>query len=547
MHIFARLTKVNESDRTVEGIIASEAVDRSGEVFDYERSVPHFKSWSEGIAKATEGKNLGNVRVMHGKAVAGITKALNFDDAAKQITVKAEIVDDNEWNKVKKGCYTGFSIGGRYGDKWDDPVAKGVQRYEAIPNEYSLVDLPCNPEAQFTVIKTDGSEELRKFEATTDSFEAMQKWAESLDEEAQAMLRKLFQNDPATASAEMEKRYSAIADIVQSVEKVARRKDTSPKEGEDKYGNVEYADEKNKKYPLDTEKHIRAAWSYIHMPKNAAKYNADDVKAIKAKIAAAWKDKIDKDGPPEAEKMHAAMADRLAKNDAAVPYAKAIAALVDYQPELEKGLWTVSNFACLLEQLACMADGVDWEAEYEGDGSDLPMKMRAALKPLALAFLAMAEEEANEALHGQLTDEAMELAAKGELVKAMGFDDATVALTKWREASQQLENVQGDLTKAQADLAAATAERDTAQASLTKVTAERDETITKLTKLSEQHAELLKRAEPPKGAQRVVPVEKTVGITEQQSDNDDEPVKKADGSIDHVATAEKQMRKIYKR
>ena len=56
-----------------------------------------------------------------------------------------------------------------------------------------------------------------------------------------------------------------------------------------------------------------------------------------------------------------------------------------------------------------------------------------------------------------------------------------------------------------------------------------------------------KRAEPPKGAQRVVPVEKTVGITEQQSDNDDEPVKKADGSIDHVATAEKQMRKIYKR
>lgn len=547
MHIFARLSKVNEADRTIEGIIASEAVDRSGEVFDYERSVPHFKAWSEGIAKATEGKSLGNVRVMHGKAVAGITKALNFDDAAKQITVKAEIVDDNEWKKVQKGCYTGFSIGGRYGHKWDDPVAKGVQRYEAIPNEYSLVDLPCNPEAQFIVIKTDGSEELRKFEATTDSFEAMQKWAESLDEEAQAMLRKLFQADPATASAEMEKRYTAIADIVQNVEKVARRKDTSPKEGEDKYGDVKYADPENKKYPIDTEKHIRAAWSYIHMPKNAAKYSDDDVKAIKSRIKAAWKDVIGGE-PDEAEKMISAMTTRLAKHAGAAPCASAIAALIGYEPSLEKGLWTVSSFAEVLDRLSCIADSSECEAQWEGDDSPVPAQLRAALKPLAEAFLAMAHEEVAEAIKpATAVLEVMELADKGELAKAMGFDDHNEALKKWRETSQELTKVQADLTKAQADLAAATAERDTAQASLTKITAERDDTITKLTKLSEQHTELLKRAEPPKGAQRVVPVEKTVGITEQQSGNDDEPVKKADGSIDHVATAEKQMRKIYKR
>lgn len=58
---------------------------------------------------------------------------------------------------------------------------------------------------------------------------------------------------------------------------------------EGKYGDVEYADAKNKKYPIDTEEHIRAAWSYINMPKNAEKYDSDELAAIKSKIRAAMK------------------------------------------------------------------------------------------------------------------------------------------------------------------------------------------------------------------------------------------------------------------
>lgn len=67
------------------------------------------------------------------------------------------------------------------------------------------------------------------------------------------------------------------------------------------YGKVTFADPTNKKYPLDSEKHIRAAWSYINMPKNAAKY-PDKGASIKRKIVAAWKRKIDKNGPPQAAK-----------------------------------------------------------------------------------------------------------------------------------------------------------------------------------------------------------------------------------------------------
>jgi hypothetical protein len=186
MHIFARLTKVDEAQRTVTGVIANEALDRSGEVFDYDSSKPHFEKWSGDIAKATEGKSVGNVRAMHGNVCAGITKSITFDDVAKAIEVEAKIVDDNEWNKTLAGCYTGFSIGGSYARKWKGE--DGVQRYTADPYEYSLVDLPCNPDAQFSVIKSDGAEEMRKFVTTTDNTEALAKWAGNLTEEERASL-----------------------------------------------------------------------------------------------------------------------------------------------------------------------------------------------------------------------------------------------------------------------------------------------------------------------------------------------------------------------
>jgi HK97 family phage prohead protease len=57
------------------------------------------------------------------------------------------------------------------------------------------------------------------------------------------------------------------------------------------YGAVTYADPKNGKYPLDTEEHIRAAWSYVNMPKNASAYplNGVTLSEVKAKIQAAMK------------------------------------------------------------------------------------------------------------------------------------------------------------------------------------------------------------------------------------------------------------------
>jgi hypothetical protein len=66
--------------------------------------------------------------------------------------------------------------------------------------------------------------------------------------------------------------------------KIDRREDVSPDEGERKYGDVQFADPTNNKYPIDTPEHVRAAWSYINHADNAAKYDKDEVAAIKNRI-----------------------------------------------------------------------------------------------------------------------------------------------------------------------------------------------------------------------------------------------------------------------
>ena len=160
LKLFAQLAKIDESRQEVWGVATAEVVDKEGEIFDYASSKPYFKAWSNEIAKATDGKSLGNVREMHVNSAVGKLVAIEFDDALKQISVGARIVDDAAWQKCAQGVYTGFSIGGQYMKAWDDGE---FVRFTAKPAEISVVDNPCVPSAHFTAVKTDGSYEFRKF------------------------------------------------------------------------------------------------------------------------------------------------------------------------------------------------------------------------------------------------------------------------------------------------------------------------------------------------------------------------------------------------
>jgi hypothetical protein len=242
LHLFIPITKIDVAKRLVFGTIAEEIPDHADEIMDYESAKPEFEAWSAEIAKASNGRSVGNLRAMHGSVAAGRLDQILFDDDAKRIATVAKVVDDAEWKKVLEGVYTGFSMGGRYANRWPDPLHPGLTRYTPKPMEVSLVDHPCIPSATFEVVKTDGTIELRKFKRT---------------------------------EAERDVSRDAL-----------------------EFADPGYLADKKKRCPLDTEAHIRAAWAHMHHPRNTKPYTAAQLAQIKAKIVAAWKAKIDKAGPP---------------------------------------------------------------------------------------------------------------------------------------------------------------------------------------------------------------------------------------------------------
>lgn len=528
--LFFPLTKVDAVQRLVYGRATEEVVDKVKEIFDYASSKPYFEKWSEGIAKASGGKSLGNVRAMHGKVAAGKLTDIVYDDAAKAIDVCSKIVDDQEWAKVEEGVYTGFSVGGDYAKRWDDPDQPGLKRYTADPSEISIVDNPCVPTATFSMVKADGvveevafklwapsndeiaaratalakaagedanladfmddardvliaehnldPEEIAKAspdvgagdlsghtdqhadQATTDDETAEAKRAgkqdkaaatsataeaveEAVEEAVSVSTETASDADkdghtsgkddggkPGSSSAKaagadddwgidqvfqvradgkvfakkadakahvdalktVASDNSPLAEAIKAAMAKAKDGDGPPKP----YGDVEYAAPKEGKYPIDTEAHIRAAWSYINQPKNAA--NVDNPDGVKAKIVAAWKDKIDPDGPPSADKMAALDAPL----DVQFGLLKAFA-----DTRAEKGWWNVQDAAGTLGRMASILADVTWEERQEGDdASTLPTQAADIFAALRTFVVDMITEEAAE-LMNQLGGEAM--------------------------------------------------------------------------------------------------------------------------------------------
>ncbi|MCE5246650.1 MAG: hypothetical protein ABFD84_11240 [Candidatus Polarisedimenticolia bacterium] len=209
------LTKIDEDQRLVYGVAAAEEVDKSGEILDYESSKPLIAQWSEEARKATEAAgqetSYGNVRVMHGMTVAGPLRSIEFDDAAKSVSVCAHVVDDATWNMVAAGGYTGFSIGGDYAKRWYDPQAKAV-RYTAAPKEMSIVDNPCIGSAHFTVVKADGATETRAFRA----MEARMDWESLVKVYARGRLAKDL-SSAGDASATLQGIREGMAALVENL------------------------------------------------------------------------------------------------------------------------------------------------------------------------------------------------------------------------------------------------------------------------------------------------------------------------------------------
>ena len=252
--LYLPIAKVDREQRMVWGYASTPTRDLDGEVIALEairQALPGYMQWR-------------NVREMHQPSAVGVAEEANVD--ATGLYLGARIVDDDAWKKVVGAVYKGFSIGGNVTER-DGATITGLELIEI-----SLVDRPANPDCRIEVIKAAGSVAVEASEAGV-----------TLAREEIGLIGRLL---------------ARLAGI--SSGKQAKEPDDDP--GDDiQYADPGYRADGKKRYQIDTEERIRAAWSYIHEEKNAAEYPAEELAAIRRRIVAAWRRVIDPDGPPAAD------------------------------------------------------------------------------------------------------------------------------------------------------------------------------------------------------------------------------------------------------
>jgi hypothetical protein len=400
MRLYGAIQKVEPLDDgtvRVHGIATSEAVDDQGEVVQAEAmraAIPEYMRFPA-------------LREMHQLSAAGTTlEAEVGEDGVTRIV--AHVVDPVAVAKVRNQVYRGFSIGGRVTKRaaGDPKTITGL-----VLNEISLVDRPANPEAVFDCWKAaEGVGERSPAHQATATLAGepfnppMQIWAcgvpdhnhrakndavRCLQERALGPADQVYLDVAPGAEATIDAARKAIETAEGALAKLAPGGDQGadgreagevsssvpkPHRAAD-YADPGYQSDGKRRYPIETERHIRAAWSYINEPKNAALYTGDQLKRIKDKIIAAWKEKIDPDGPPSAE------------DDA-----KAACGA------LTKALWDVGRIAQIVLQLDWLHDALDIEAAMEGDASPQPARLQAIIGELCSFLNALVAEETGELL-----------------------------------------------------------------------------------------------------------------------------------------------------
>ena len=296
MKIYLPIAKVDAERREVWGYASTEARDDQGEVVKREALIEALGDYMR----------FANIREMHQLSAVGIAREASVDD--RGLYVGAKIVDDQAWQKVVEGVYKGYSIGGRVTlrDPADYKTITGL-----VLNEISLVDRPANPEAVFDYWKAAGALTM----PDTRFNPPIQIWACGVPEHrhlAKADALKCQEQGVLlagiTLASEVGGSGAELIAATRSATATASRVPEKPQietGREASRGSIEYADpgyqaDGKKRYPVDTERHIRAAWNFINRPSNARRYAAAQFDEIRARIIAAWKEKIDKDGPPSA-------------------------------------------------------------------------------------------------------------------------------------------------------------------------------------------------------------------------------------------------------
>jgi hypothetical protein len=406
MRLYGAIQKVEPQDDgtvKVHGIASSEVMDDQGEIVRADAiraAIPDYMRFPA-------------LREMHQLAAAGTTlEAEVGDDGVTRIV--AHVVDPIAIAKVKNQVYRGFSIGGRIiqRETGNPKVVTGL-----VLNEISLVDRPANPAAVFDCWKASAAldpirqAETRQMAVLSSAPEPfnppIQVWAcgvadhhhRGKAEATKCLESRTFvgpdDTPPQTAERLPGSRRETDGATTAEARIDAAKGAMGPAEGtllkdEPAYADPGFQPDGKRRYPIDTERHIRAAWGYINTPSNAERYTAGQIERVRAAIIAAWKDKIDAEGPPSAEKASSG--------------------------QLTKLVLDAGRVAQVILELDWLADVFEVEAVLEGDGWPQPARLPSLIAELRGSLNTLLGERMDE-LQGsaEIGDESPAAAPVGAL------------------------------------------------------------------------------------------------------------------------------------
>jgi phage head maturation protease len=265
--MFAEISKVEEQDDgtlKVWGYASANCVDSDGETITTDamrNALPDYMKF-------------GAVREMHQAMAAGTAIEASIEETTGKTYFGAHVVDPVAVLKVQTGTYKGFSIGGKVTER-DTTDKKIIKALKLV--EVSLVDRPANPEAVFTVYKSEKEDDMARTP----------------------------EDDITDLAAILDKGEVTPATILGLI------------------------------------------------------------------------------------KSHQAVP--------VVPVVPEPQEVTKTEPvELKKGMYQLSDFACLLSSISYLAMDAQWESEYEGDSSPIPAALRDWLKAGLAVFVDMAAEETAE-------------------------------------------------------------------------------------------------------------------------------------------------------
>jgi len=338
--VIEKVEEVGDGTVKVHGIASTEAEDDQGEVVRADamrNAIPDYMKF-------------GAVREMHGLSAAG--RALECNCGNDNVTrIIAHVVDPTAVLKVKNRVYNGFSIGGQVTQR-ESGNFKTITALKL--HEISLVDRPANPQATIDLWKSGEATMPDGFNTVADALatalaKTKQYWSCNnsshmhfgKEEAAKCMAKNgadimagrkrmpegdrrfgdgedaskhglpnspEIKPDEPPGAPNSESNFDGDGDgddggeeSAESAgggykpESDAERSEDFGKKGDGDYGKVKYADpgyqsDKKPRYPVNSAKRVRAAWSYINQADNSRKYSSEQLGRVKAAIRSAAKE-----------------------------------------------------------------------------------------------------------------------------------------------------------------------------------------------------------------------------------------------------------------